>query len=436
MGTAVATQPNTCDNSNAVIEATPTHGHYFVRWEEDGNEENPRYLTVTQDTVFTAVFAADSIPVYWVKVNVSGQSSDMGTVTGTSMYIQGEEAMLRANARAGFRFVRWEEDGSEENPHKIAVTQNMIFTAVFVEESTPTFRVTVKVSGQSSDMGAVIGTSTYIQYEEAELTANAHAGHRFVHWEEDGNKDNPRYVTVTQDTTLTAVFEEGETVLPTYPITVDVNDPDMGTVTGGGVYALNEAVEIKAVPNEGYHFVQWSDNAKLNPRTVIVQGRKNYTAEFAIGLVFQLTLKVNDFNMGTVTGEGKYVQNSEVELRAIPNSGYRFVKWSDNVTANPRKISVYRDMTYTATFEAGEVDITEIASVDVILYPNPVRDVLHIRSSFAVERIIIHDLSGKPVRHITAPGPETDVSNLSRGLYFVVIKTAGGTTVRKLVKSN
>lgn len=42
---------------------------------------------------------------------------------------------------------------------------------------------------------------------EAHIQANPYHGYRFSHWS-DGNTDNPRYILVTQDTIITANFEE------------------------------------------------------------------------------------------------------------------------------------------------------------------------------------------------------------------------------------
>jgi hypothetical protein len=56
MGSANITQRNTCTDNTAIIEATPNTGYHFVQW-NDGNTTNPRAITVTQDTTFTAEFA-------------------------------------------------------------------------------------------------------------------------------------------------------------------------------------------------------------------------------------------------------------------------------------------------------------------------------------------------------------------------------------------
>jgi hypothetical protein len=153
---------------------------------------------------------------------------------------------------------------------------------------------------------------------------------------------------------------------------------------------------------------------------------------------YEIELRTNVPNVGEVTGAGSYEIGTTVEIRAIPAEGYRFVQWQDNITDNPRTITVNEKKTYTASFGTSPSgNMTEIASSDggVVLYPNPVRNVLRFRSAAALERIGIYNLSGQQVKHFVSPGTEVNVSDLPRGLYFVRLITADGNeSVRKMVK--
>jgi hypothetical protein len=153
---------------------------------------------------------------------------------------------------------------------------------------------------------------------------------------------------------------------------------------------------------------------------------------------YEIALRTNIQNFGEVTGAGSYEKGTTVEIRAIPAEGYRFVSWSDdNNTNNPRTITVNEKKAYTAYFTTDpNGNMTEIASGGgVVLYPNPVRNVLRFRSAVALERIGIYNLSGQQVKHIASPGTEVNVSDLPRGLYFVRLITADGNeSVRKIVK--
>ena len=67
----------TTDCGNTVsITATPVTGYHFTQW-QDGNTDNPRTITLTQDTIFTAEFAKNLYSVTGVS-----QIEIQGTVIG------------------------------------------------------------------------------------------------------------------------------------------------------------------------------------------------------------------------------------------------------------------------------------------------------------------------------------------------------------------
>ncbi len=69
---------------------------------------------------------------------------------------------------------------------------------------------------------------------------------------------------------------------------------------------------------------------------------------------YAITLSVNDEAMGEVTGGGTYKKGETVTLIATANEGYKFVKWSDDETENPRTITITADVTLSALFETAE----------------------------------------------------------------------------------
>ncbi len=76
-----------------------------------------------------------------------------------------------------------------------------------------------------------------------------------------------------------------------------------------------------------------------------------FACEEPAAVTFTVTLGVNDSTMGTVTGAGTYESGKTVTITAIANTGYKFVRWSDEVTTNPRELIVSQDTTLTAIFE-------------------------------------------------------------------------------------
>ena len=79
---------------------------------------------------------------------------------------------------------------------------------------------------------------------------------------------------------------------------------------------------------------------------------KKVTGSTAI--TYTISATVTPTGSGYVTGTGKYNSGVTVELNAIANAGYKFSKWSDGYTNNPRTITVTGNQSYTAQFEQSE----------------------------------------------------------------------------------
>ena len=76
------------------------------------------------------------------------------------------------------------------------------------------------------------------------------------------------------------------------------------------------------------------------------------------GGTYMLTLAANNDSYGTVSGGGEYEPDTEVELKATPNSGYKFSQWSDGDTNATRTyVTTSEAVTLTAEFVADDGDM-------------------------------------------------------------------------------
>ena len=130
-----------------------------------------------------------------------------------------------------------------------------------------------------------------------------------------------------------------------------------GTVTGGGDYEKNTEVTVKATPETGYRFVNWT----VGGNVVSTDAEYKFTPSDDIELVANF-----DFLKYTVTFEnhdGTKLQSGGVEFGTKPTYGgktptrqsyndkeYVFVGWS------PKIENVTADATYTATFGIATTD--------------------------------------------------------------------------------
>ena len=319
------------------LTANANPGYTFSHW-QDGTTTNPRSVTVTGDLAFTAYFTQNSYIITVVASPTSG-----GSVSGGGSYHYGDHANLTATPATGYEFQGW-SDGSTENPHQVLVTGNATYTATFSPTGATYYSVSAYVSPAGS--GSVSGTGSFPAGTTITLTAIANSGYVFNRWN-DGSTANPRTVTVNSNMSFTAYFTTNQ-----YTITVNASPAAGGTVTGGGNYAYGATATLTATPNSGYSFMQWSDGVTANPRTVTVTGNATYTALFlsAGGETFMLTVTSGAPLLGQVTGSGSYPAGAAVEIRAIPASYARFVRWDDGNTENPRTVIVNSDLSFVAEF--------------------------------------------------------------------------------------
>ncbi|MCQ2343339.1 MAG: C10 family peptidase [Paludibacteraceae bacterium] len=77
---------------------------------------------------------------------------------------------------------------------------------------------------------------------------------------------------------IRGVFAERE--MQNFEVTVVSDNTTMGTVTGGGTYPEDTTITIKAIPNEGYHFVKWQDDNTDSVRMIVVNDNLTFTAFF------------------------------------------------------------------------------------------------------------------------------------------------------------
>ncbi len=194
------------------------------------------------------------------------------------------------------------------------------------------------------------------------VTAVPNAGFHFVSWS-DASTTNPRTdANVTGSISVTANFAADA---PTYTLTYTAGFG--GAISGTSpqtVASGDSGTQVTAVPDTGYHFVNWSDGSTNNPRTDTgVVASVTVTANFAID-TYALTYSAGAG--GTIVGTSPQTVShgsNGTTVTATPNTGYHFVSWSDgyptaerrdlNVTASKTPSAAFAINTYTLTYAAG-----------------------------------------------------------------------------------
>ena len=341
-GVSTTFAPNASEAVNKAIFACWLHAKKI--------DDNNAYIHV-YNSQGAAVYKLSVLEAAIVTLDVN--DATMGTVEGGGKIVVGENTTVKAIPQLGHSFVYWlngTEVVSTDAEYTFAVTSDVTLTAVFQAEENKTLTLSVN----DFDMGHIIlpsgitlGENSVAYGQTVTLKAVPAKHHHFVSWS-DNSTDNPRTITITSDITLTAEFAINEY---TITLTSDAN----GVVDGSGVYPYGATATLTATPNEGYHFVQWSDGNTDNPRQVQVTGDMSYAAEFVAINEYIVTL-TSDAN-GVVDGSGVYPHGATATLTATPNEGYHFVQWSDGNTDNPRQVQVTGDMNYAVEFSINEYKV-------------------------------------------------------------------------------
>ena len=262
---------------------------------------------------------------------------EKGSVSGGGLYEDGEIVRISATPKVGYLFARW-SDGNTENPRKITVESELSLTAEF------TAVCRLSVLSNDATMGTVKGSGEYAESTIVILSALPNEGFQFARWN-DGSTENPRPVTVMEDTELTAEF------LPLHSLSVAADNTTTGIVEGSGEYAEGTVVILSALPNEGFQFARWNDGNTENPRPVTVMEDTELTAEFETGS-HRLSVRSGNEDMGNVTAL----------LTATPNTGYQFIHWNDGDISNPRTIAISENIDLIAKFEAKATNTDAISN--------------------------------------------------------------------------
>ena len=154
------------------------------------------------------------------------------------------------------------------------VRADMAVAAVLGTEPPATYSLSLAASPENA--GNVTGDGSYTEGTSINITATANMNYIFDKWtDEEGlvisNDANFSFIMPDKDVTLTANFiEEQPPIVNQYDLTISSSAGGVVTFPGEGFFNYDEGtvVNLKAVPNEGYQFVNWTgDTATIADAT-------------------------------------------------------------------------------------------------------------------------------------------------------------------------
>ncbi len=199
----------------------------------------------------------------------------------------------------------------------------------------------------------------------APLTSNAYSntGHTFSGWNTAANGSGTAYADGADYTFTASITLYAQWTVNSYSVSFDANG---GTGTMGsqsGNYNTSVTLTSNAFTRTGYTFTGWNTVANGSGTAYVNNASYTFPASdvilYAQWSILQFTLTYTAGSNGSISGTSPQTVSyggNGTAVSAVANTWYHFVKWSDDVTDNPRT-----DLNVTAS-----INVSAIFAIDVL----------------------------------------------------------------------
>ena len=273
------------EGKTATLEASPKAGYEFVKW-SNGSTENPLKLTVTEDIELTATFQAQT-PITIAEANQLKDAAKcilkeftvayiyksyihIQDASGYGMIYAGSFGLKAGDVVTGFTCSKSTYNGLPQftptckladltvvageapavaelttaptgNYHQVVKLMNLTMTGSFNTSSNTTVKATCPDGTTIDIFNGKNHTYTFVAGKTYNITG-----------------DVCQYSGKIQVSTY--AIEEYVAPVVNHTIAVSANPAEAGTVTGAGEYEEGTEATLTATANEGYEFVNWTEN--------------------------------------------------------------------------------------------------------------------------------------------------------------------------------
>lgn len=365
---------------------------------------------------------------------------------GTCIFPEETVVNLYAIPEIGHVFDMWVIGSEEYMTQAVAVTMDSdkMATAYFVETTESQYSVNISKIGNGLTTPPV-GEYMYNEGTELELIANPTLYNAFMKWTVNGEEINEAItdITITENTEIIVEFIE------THQLNVLVSGEGTSNL-GTGFITFNHGsmASLFASPALGYIFEKWNiDGTEIYTQYLDLTMNDDITATayFIPTSDEQFSMSISYETNGGYTippsGDYLYLDNSNIELTAVPEDGFAFDKWiidGNENTNNPVLVNMLSDINVETYFEDLNTSISNVNKGRVntcSIFPNPSIGNATITSMENIKEIRVLDITGKIIDVLDAKSKNNykiELESYKSGIYILNVETESRISTLKM----
>lgn len=259
-------------------------------------------------------------------LDLLSNDTNLGTVPDSVTKAEGTQVTITATPTNG-TFIKWIYTGTEmvySSDITTVVTLNADISLTAVFEPVITEEYDLSLLADPEEGGSVTGAGKYLKGTNVNIVAEYAPGYTFSGWfnsDDLVSTDSNAFITLMEDTTLTAKFNKLVTI---YTVTGTSNNAN-AIITGLGSYEEGTEVTLDV---DLYHDTI-IDSITVNGIEVTLPYTFNINENkiVEVNATTYFTIDLSHTGGGEVLGGGRFRENESTLISATATEGYTFVNW-------------------------------------------------------------------------------------------------------------
>lgn len=371
------------------LSASSEYGYTFQQWSSSTGSDslissktsNISTFSVAGDASYTANFTENQ---YKLTVTM-GQGGASITPSVPTTYNHTATVPINAVPLEGYKFDKWVDDkGALLNfteSNTTAIMANNVEDVTVRAEFVPIQYDIVLNATTGGQVSINPSTGPWEHFKTYPLIASPSSGYQFINWTGAAaslsSLVNPttsatNELAITGPINMTANFG-----LVDYNVTVSLAT-EGGTVSGGGIYTINDNPQAQAIANEGWHFTHWSgDVYALNSNSTLTTtiNLSLFPEHLSVQANFArngYNINISTFGNGLVNGQTTQTLTPLFEdlvtLNTTASTGWVFDRWFGYSFADPTASNIAFNA--TANLDLNATFRKKIYSLNILPTPH------------------------------------------------------------------